>query len=130
MSRSMRPSSLKSARRFQTRKTRTIARRMTLHLTYNGTRYHGLRMPPPRSRAGSADVVRPRGHAEELFERVPGTGVILRRELGADVAQMPRFRRIAGDVGVPVLITDDPPELPRVRGHPLLLRRAGEALEP
>src|SRR6476646_8787498 len=124
----MRPSSLKSARRSQAGKVRTIARRMTLHLTYNGTRYHGLRMPRPRSREGSADVIRCRRHAQELLERVPGAGVILPGELRADVAQMPGFRGVAGDVGAAVLIADDPPELPRVRGHPLLLRGAGEAL--
>src|SRR6187431_2789258 len=130
MSRSMRPSSLKSARRFQAGKARTIARRMTLHLTYNGTRYHGLRMPQPWWRAGSADVVRRRRHAEELLERVPGAGVIFRGELRADVAQMPGFRRVAGDVGAAVFVADDPPELPRMRRHPRLLRGAGEALEP
>src|SRR6187402_2438938 len=122
-----RNASLKSARRLSARKTRTIAWRMTLHLIYNGTRYHGGRMPRPRPCAGSADVVRCGRHAEELLERVPGAGVIFRREFGADVAQVPWFRGVARDVGVAVLVADDPSELPRVRGHPLLLRGAREA---
>ena len=61
-----------------------------------GIAVFGCRRPRPAA-PGSADVVRCRGQAEELLERVPAAVVILRGELGADVAQMPGLRRVAGD---------------------------------
>src|SRR5690606_20962029 len=82
---------------------------------------------PRSSRNGS--IVRRSREAEVLLQGVEATRLVVGCQGGADIAQMPRFAHVSGDVLVAEVVADDEPDTVRVVVDPAALRRAAEPID-